>query len=127
MGDSEDGVECPLCGVRYDISVIERHAATCDGTPARFSPEQMPVKKARTFDKPAEADPASSDPDYLLALKLQAEFDAENERDHSSGVVCGLCNKTVSVDQLYILDVCPKSYHSSHFVVHVHLFFLFNT
>jgi len=104
MSDGES-VECPLCGLPFPISVIERHAATCDGAPVMQN-MAAPVKRRET--EPAAA--ADVDPDYLLALKLQAELDAESAAERPTGVVCGLCNKAVSVDQLYILDECSHRF-----------------
>ena len=110
-----EGVECPLCGVRYPLSVIERHAATCDGVPQVSQPPKVRAVAA--------VSPESQDPDFLLALKLQAEMDAEAERERSASYVCGLCNKSVPLDQLYILDVCTfvhtlRALCSSHFVLY---------
>ena len=95
---SGDGIECPICGVKYPIDVIEQHAATCE--PGKSAPVQ-PAKV------PASAPPgAENDPDFLFALRLQAELDAESAREREATVTCGLCNKPVPVSDIYILDVC---------------------
>ena len=95
-----DAVECPLCGVAYPRARIEAHAATCDGT---ASPQPRAEKRPKTADGDAE------DADYQLALRLQAELDAEA----SQAYTCGLCHHTVPVANLYILDVCLLECFSS--------------
>ena len=88
-----DAVECPRCGVAYPRARIEAHAATCDGT---ASPQPRAEKRPKTADGDAE------DADYQLALRLQAELDAEA----SQAYTCGLCHHTVPVANLSSVDVC---------------------
>ena len=98
---SAEGVECPLCGVCYPMSVIEQHAATCTGEPQAAAPPAAAAPAPAGSKSKAEEE----DSDFQLALKLQAELDAEDARQRSRAFTCGLCKATVPVADLYILDV----------------------
>ncbi|XP_041476741.1 uncharacterized protein LOC121424917 isoform X2 [Lytechinus variegatus] len=86
-----EGVQCPLCGVTFAMTVIEVHAAECNGPVENAEPARPePVRRPRPVPAPRPSSPRDRMVARMEMLdRTSSEDDADNEGDNDDVIVSG--------------------------------------